>query len=186
MSPEVWSTIFAGATFVVIAATAIAALIQLRHLRASNQLNTLLTLMRMWQAPDLQEHMGYVRSELPRKFKDPDFMAAYAADSISRSEHRELLVADYWEQVGSFMKFGLMDEESWIDVAGAQVYAMWQLLEPIIKAMREVRGPTAFDNFEYAAVRARLWFEKHPDGTYPRGTPRMEQLTVASETKVTE
>jgi len=37
MSPEVLSSIFAGGTFVVIGATAIAALIQLRHLRASNQ-----------------------------------------------------------------------------------------------------------------------------------------------------
>lgn len=183
MSAEIWSAVFAGATFVVIAATAIAALIQLRHLRASNQLNTLLTLMRMWQAPDLQEHMGYVRGELQGKFQDPDFMAAYAADSISRSEHRELLVGDFFEQVGSFMKFGLMDEESWIDVAGAQVTGMWQLLTPVIKAMREVRGPTAFDNFEYAAVRAKLWFEKHPHGTYPSGTPRMEQLEAAGVTK---
>ena len=183
MSPEVWSTIFAGGTFVVIAATAIAALIQLRHLRASNQLNTLLTLMRMWQAADLQEHMGYVRGELQQKFKDPNFMAEFAQRPISRSEHRELLVADYCEQIGAFMKFGLMDEESWLDVAGAQVYAMWQLLEPIIKAMREVRGPTAFDNFEYAAVRARLWFKKYPLGTYPSGTPRMEQLEAVAETK---
>jgi len=183
MSPEVWSATFAGATFVVIAATAIAALIQLRHLRASNQLNTLLTLMRMWQAPDLQEHMGYVRGELQGKLKDPDFVAAYAADSISRREHKELLVADYFEQVGSFMKVGLMDEESWLDVAGAQVTATWQLLEPVIKAMREVRGPTAFDNFEYGAVRAKLYFQKHPDGTYPSGTPRMEQLEAASEQK---
>ena len=106
-------------------------------------------------------------------------MAAYAVGSISRSEHKELLVADFFEQVGSFMKVGLMDEESWLDVAGAQVFVMWQLLEPVIKKIRETRGITAFDNFEYAAVRAKLWFEKHPDGTYPSGTPRMEQLTAA-------
>jgi len=183
MSPEIWSAIFAGATFVVIAATAIAALIQLRHLRASNQLNTLLTLMRMWQAPDLQEHMGYVRGELQGKFKDPEFMAAYAAGSLSRSEHRELLVGDFFEQVGSFMKLGLMDEESWLDVAGVQVYIMWQLLAPVIQAIRDVRGPTAFDNFEYGAVRAKLWSEKHPQGTYPSATPRMEQLEAAAQAK---
>src|ERR1700680_1002918 len=163
MSPEVWSAIFAGATFVVIAATALAALIQVRHLRTSNQLNAFLTLMQMWQAPDLQEQMGYVRGELQPKFKDPRFMAEFAGAPISRIEHRELLVADYWEQIGAFMKFGLMDEGSWLDVAGSQVYVMWQLLEPVIKAIREVRGPTAFDNFEYAAVRAKLWFEKPPE-----------------------
>jgi hypothetical protein len=183
MSPEVWSTIFAGATFIVIAATAIAALIQLRHLRASNQLNTLLTLMRMWQAADLQEHMGYVRGDLQQKIIDPNFMVAFRERALSRNEHRELLVADYWEQIGAFMKYNLMDEQSWIDVARAQVYFAWQSLEPIIKAMRDRYGPSAYENFEFAAVRAKLWLDKHPDGYYPAGTPRMEQLTAAEEIK---
>ena len=183
MSLEVWSTIFAGGTFVVIAATAMAGLIQLRHLRAGNQLNTLLTLMRMWQAPDLQEHMGYVRGELQQKFKDPSFMAEFAEGAISRSEHRELLVADYWEQIGAFMKYHLMDEASWIDVTGTQVYITWQRLEPMIKAVRHTRGPSTYENFEYAAVKAKLWLDKHPNGYYPAGTPRMAELESAAEAK---
>ncbi|MBV8282486.1 MAG: hypothetical protein JO347_10555, partial [Candidatus Eremiobacteraeota bacterium] len=41
MSLELWSTIAAVGTFVVITATAIAAVIQLRHMRSSNQITIL-------------------------------------------------------------------------------------------------------------------------------------------------
>ncbi len=179
MSTELWSTVFAGATFAVIAATAIAALIQLRHLRASNQLNALLTLMQMWNTAELQEHIGYVRGELQQKMTEPNFLDEFVRSPVSRREHSELLVADFWEQVGSFIKYGLMDEQSWLDVASSQIATTWDLLEPAIKAMRQGRGPAAFENFEYAAVRASLWLSRHPEGNYPAGTPRREQLKAA-------
>src|SRR5712692_8555806 len=114
MSTELWSTIFAGATFAVIAATAVAALIQLRHLRASNQLTALLTLMQLWNTPDLQEHIGYMRGEMMQKMKEPSFLDEFAKGPVSRAEHPEILIADFWEQVGAFMKYGLMDEQSWL------------------------------------------------------------------------
>lgn len=182
MSIELWSTIFAGATFVVIAATAIAALVQLRHLRASNQLHALLTLMRMWDQPDMQAHIGYLRGALQQKLKEPAFLAEFArAGSLSRVDHPELLVADFWEQIGAFIKYNLMDERSWLDVAGAQVVNAWDLLEPAIKSTRGAHGLAIFENFEYIAVRARLWAQRHPDGYYPKGTPRMDELRQTQE-----
>jgi hypothetical protein len=176
MHLEAWNTVFAGATFVVIGATAIAALVQLRHLRASNQLNTLLTLMQMWQTPEMQRNVGYVRGALQQDMKDPNFMRAFDEGSVSRSEHKEMLVADFFEQVGTFLKYGLMDERPWIDAAGPQIIITWDRMEPIVKAFRKIWGPVSFENFEYAAVRAKLWFEKYPDGFYPRSTPRMDDV----------
>jgi hypothetical protein len=180
MSTELWSTIFAGATFVVIGATAVAALIQLRHLRASNQLTALLTLMQMWNTPDLQEHIRYMRGELQGKLKDPNFLAEFRRGPVSRAEHPEFLVADFWEQVGSFMKYDLMDESSWLDVASPQIINAWDSLEPAITAGRQRSGLSGFENFEYAAVRARLWFRRYPGGNYPAGTPRMQELKAAN------
>ena len=182
MPAEGWSALFAGATFVVIAATAVAALIQLRHLRASNQLNALLTVMRLWQSPELQEQIGYARGELQKKIHDPAYLAEFATrNSVSRSEHRELLVCDLWEQVGAFMKHGLMDERSLLDVAAPQIYGSWDSLEPVLNSMRAAIGPSVYENFEYAAVRARLWVQKYPDGFYPANTPRMEQVRAMPE-----
>jgi hypothetical protein len=180
VSLELWSAIFSGATFTVIAVTAIAAVVQLRHLRASNQLDALLTLMELWNQPVLQEHFAYVRGELQSKVKDRNFLRELEADlekgPLSRSEHVEFVVADYWEQIGAFLKYQLIDERSWLDVASPQVARSWELMEPELLMIRQRFGPAAYENFEYAAVRARLWLDKYPKGNYPRATPRMAQL----------
>jgi hypothetical protein len=176
MSLELWTVVFSGATFVVIAATAIAALIQLRHMRAGNQLNALLTLLEMWDKPEMQSHIRYMRTTLQEKIKDPKFLAAYEEAGLSRADHPELLVADFWEQIGTFMKYGLIDERSWFDIASAQIGRSWRDLEPVVLAARGTRGPSAFENFEYLAVRAELWVRRSPEGYYPKRMPRMAQL----------
>lgn len=176
MALEVWNTIFSAATFAVIAATAIAALIQLRHMRTGNQLNAMLTLMEMWDTPEMQGHIQYMRTTLQDKLKDPTFLAQYRERGVSRATHQELLVADFWEQIGTFMKYRLVDERAWLDILSPQVLRAWDDLEPAIAAMRERFGPAAFENFEYMAVRARLWQERYPDGVYPAGQPRMADL----------
>jgi hypothetical protein len=183
MPLEVWNTIFAGATFVVIAATAIAAVIQLRHLRSGNQLNALLTLMQMWDTPEMQRHIQYTRTELPEKLKDPAVLAEYEAGGLSRADHPEMLVADFWEQIGTFAKWQLVDERSWLDILADQVVAAWRLLEVPITAMRARAGLSAFENFEYLAARATLWKRRYPDGAYPKGTPRMAELDAAAATR---
>ena len=183
MSLELWNTIFAGATFVVIAATAIAALVQLRHLRNSNELNALLTLMEMWQEPGMQEHIKYTRTTLREKLQDPEYLSQYNKFGLSRVEHPEMLVADFWEQIGTFMKHQLFDESAWLDIAAAQAARSWADLEPIIRTMQAAGGPSAYENFEYLAVRATLWQARHPLGAYPAGLPRMRELTRSNATR---
>ena len=52
MTLEVWSTLASVGTFVVIAATAIAALIQLRHMRGSNQIAVLMDIVERYSAAE--------------------------------------------------------------------------------------------------------------------------------------
>jgi hypothetical protein len=83
----------------VFAATAVAALIQLRHLRASNQLDAMLSIMQVWYEPKLQEHLAYVRSGLQRKLQAEDYLGDLRADiaqgrPVSRAEHPEFFVLD--------------------------------------------------------------------------------------------
>ena len=59
MTFEALSAFAAAGTFFVITATAIAALIRLRHLRVSNQLESLLTLIRMPLEPKLNETFNF-------------------------------------------------------------------------------------------------------------------------------
>jgi len=61
MSQEILSTAAAIGTFVVIAATAIAAVVQLRHLRAQNQLTGLLTVLARVEDPQFNEWVDAAR-----------------------------------------------------------------------------------------------------------------------------
>ncbi len=74
MSIELLSTAASFGTFVVIGATALAAVVQLRHLRASNQLHAMLTLVQMEESPGLEEKLHFVRAALAARMEDADFL----------------------------------------------------------------------------------------------------------------
>ena len=140
----------------------------------------MLTIMELWYDPKVQEHLAYVRGDLQRKLKEQDYVAELKVDiakgPISRAVHPEFYVLDLWDQVGAFLKYGLIDERSLLDIVAPQVLGSWTQLEPVISRMRERYGPSAFENVEYAPARARLWLDRYPDGTYPKHTPRMPEL----------
>ena len=98
------NTLFAALTLVVVAAAAAAAVIQLRHLRASNQLSGLLTVLETWQNAQFQEWMEFVRDELPIRVTEPAFIESLRKVPVNRRVHPELHVCDWYEQVGSYMK----------------------------------------------------------------------------------
>ena len=125
----------------------------------------------------MQKRFRYVNDELPEKLKDPQILATYrAARTLSRAEHPELLLADFFEQIGAYAKWRLFDERSWLDIAGPQITRAWESLEPIITIRRNLAGQAAWENFEHLAVKAELWRDRHPDGNWQRGLPRMVAL----------
>lgn len=178
MTIELWNTLFSAATFVVIAVTAIAATIQLRHLRASNQLNALVTTLEDWQKPEMQAWAQYVRGgELSEKLKDPAYLDSLAGTINDRSLHPWRHIGDYFEQLGVYVKYGLVDKRSYLDVSSRIVLTLYEQMEPCIVKVREVAGSDAiYENFEYLAVLSVLWTKSHPNGAYPHGVPRFQDL----------
>jgi len=70
MSLELINTFVTFGTFVVIAATAIAAIVQLRHARSSNHIAALNELRETTEVPDFQAALYFVQGELSaRKYK---------------------------------------------------------------------------------------------------------------------
>jgi hypothetical protein len=177
MPLEVINTIFAGATFVVIAATAIAAVVQLRHLRASNQLSALVTILQDWQKPQMQGWVRFVREEMPNRLRDPEYLGSLGDKSADRDLHPWLHLCDYYEQLGAYIKFGLVDRRSFLDLGGANVVDFYRTVRPAIERARVLRGSdAAFENFEYLAVLGLEWSKRHPQGTYPARVPRFSEL----------
>lgn len=176
VSTETLNLLLSAATLIVVAAAAYAAIVQLRHLRQSNQINALLEILNQWNQPALQQ--AYVEfSRLSSKLADPAYVALLERPgSLDRGTHQEFLICDFWEQVGTYTKHGLIEERILLDVVNAQVANAWKLVEPAITIMRATRDASVFENFEYLAVRSAQWSRRFPQGTYPAGMPRMADL----------
>lgn len=178
MSLELLNTLASIGTFVVISVTAFAALIQLRHMRSSNQLAGLLHTVVVFEDPEFQRKLAYLRDEFPERMKDPKFLDELRQPgSISRARHPELAIADLWEQTGVYIKYGLVSEEAFMDLAGSMVLGLWNAMAEIIAIRRKVAGEAYYENFEYLASRAVEWHKKHPT-SYPRDTPRLLERGV--------
>jgi hypothetical protein len=172
MSLELWNTIGTVGTFVVITATAVAAILQLRHMQRSNQLSGLLSVLDLLQQPRVHELFDFIRHDLPERMKDPNFRAGLAKVPADRREHPELHLCDVYEQIGSYVRAGLIDEELLVRPNFQNIIMNWNVLQPVIMIVRRKR-PWALVKFVYLAVRAQAWLDRYPKGDWPDGTPRM-------------
>ena len=117
-----------------------------------------------------------MRDDLPAKLEDAAFRNGLAAARIDRRIHVELYVADYWEQIGAYVKHRLIDEGPLLDLAFGQIIEFWEMLLPVTEIRRQRTGPSLYENFEYLAVRARQWSDERPAGSYPKNLPRYAQF----------
>jgi hypothetical protein len=175
VNAEVLNAIFSGLTLVVFVVTAIAAIVQLRHLRSNTSLQGLTMVLQDWQKPEMQAWIRYVRVELPEKLKDPKFCDEFRR-RLDRVHHPELHVCDYWEQCGTYIKYGMIDRVTFLDSSCTTIVRLWESIYPAIAIMRERGGPSVYENFEYLAVLSKQWINSHPNGAYPANMPRWDEL----------
>ncbi|HXW51599.1 MAG TPA: hypothetical protein VEJ41_06370 [Candidatus Acidoferrales bacterium] len=173
MSVELLSAIASIGTLVVITAGSIAAFVQLRHLRRSNQLSGLLSVLELFQQSHFHELINFVRSDLPQRLNDPAFRAGLERLPVDRRVHPELHIADMYEEVGSYVRGGLIDEDQFLLGHWLNVLLYWSLLAPALQLVR-IASPHTFENFEYLAARALRWRERHPGGNYPSALARVD------------
>jgi hypothetical protein len=160
-------------TVVVIGASAVAALIQLRHMRASNELEAVLSLQQDFQSPEVQTALQYVQEQLPLRLQEERYREELAAIGfISVDRHPELVVCNWFTQMGTFLKHGLISESTLMDLYARLIRYYWKSLAPAIAIMRRKRGDGQYSEFEYLALRAAAWLEHHNDGAFPRGVVR--------------
>lgn len=174
MTWEALSAISTFLTLVVISATAVAAVGQLRHMRASNAITGFLGLMDRWSSPHAREVQNYVFSgELARRLQDRAYRDELMRGQADRLTHPEVEYLDLWESLGMFLKMGFFSEEAVMESGGPVALAAWPKLTPVIAIIRRKRAATAYDNFEYLVSRVRMWEASHPQGYFPHGTPHL-------------
>ena len=168
MSADWVSAIAATGTLVVIAATAFAALVQLRHIRAANQLAGLLHFTDAFESDEIQSANAFIERELPQRLHESAFVNGLLEVNTDRREHPELRVCDFMEQQGSYINYGMIDREQYMDLVSAYVTSAWEALKGVVALRRTARNSAAmYENFEFLASMAST--RKRRPQIYPYG-----------------
>jgi len=179
---ELVNTVATLGTFLVIAATAMAAIVQLRHARSSNQIAALNELIEVQQTPDYKAARHFVHTALPEMLKDPAFrfdLSRYANEEKLNSEAEHHIakittIGDFYENMGLLVKRGFIDRDSTLDAWSYHVATEWERLAPVVLRLRRgTAGNALYENFEYLVVLAQDWMATYPKGTYPAGVRRI-------------
>jgi hypothetical protein len=182
MSLEAWAAFAQVATFVVIAATAVASLVQLRHLRAGNQVASVRILLEEYEGADLRDAFHFVRAELARRLEDPKFREELRSGNSDRLTHPEITICNFFDKWGAHYREGAIDRGAFMRQMAGVTVGFWIRLEPAIALMTYPAGVnTAFEAFEYLTVEARKWIARHPNGDYPKGVERIPLADPWSE-----
>jgi hypothetical protein len=159
----------AVATALVIGTSAVAALVQLRHMRASNQLEAILALERDFRSEEIQAALLYVQTDLPEKLKEQTYREGLARRGfIDPQKHPEVVACNWFTTMGTLLKYDLVSNATFMDLFARLITYYWESLSPAIAIMRRSRGEMQYHDFEYLAEEARQWIAKYPAGAFPR------------------
>ncbi len=172
MSFELWTTVGTVGTFFVLAATGLAALIQLRHMRGGNQISALTEVRETMESAQFVAARRFILKELPELLNDPPAAARLRETPLDEEFQQITFIANFFETMGAFVKHGVIDKEMACDMWGYVVEQSWDRLEPVVAIRRAVTDNTIWENFEYLSVLAQDWTTRHPDGAYPKGMRR--------------
>ena len=118
-----------------------AALIQLRHMRASNQLEAILALERDFRSDEIQAALLYVQTELPEKLKEREYREALARRGfIDPKQHPEVVACNWFTTMGTLLKYDLVSDATFMDLFARLIAYYWEQLTPAIAIMRRSRG----------------------------------------------
>ena len=181
MSLLVWNTVASIGTFVVISATAIAALIQLRHMRSSNQIAAITTLQEKLDSERMILARRFVAEQVPKLLSDPAGRSKLGAKIMPPELEGMRDVGNFFDLVGTFVRLGIVDRGIAVSLWDGLALNMWRQLEAVAHIRRIVSAPGIWDGFEYFAVLSADSIARTGGDYYPRGMRRMTLDKRSSE-----
>lgn len=174
MSPEWLTAIGTIGTFVVIAASAIAALVQLRHMRRSNQIAGLDEVRAAMESAEFRKALDFIREDLPRLIDDSALLQKIRTEHKLPPEIAPIrYLANHFEYIGLFVRSGMVDANLACQLWAGLAYDSWVRIAPITSAVRGADNPGIWINFEYLAALSKQYTESGAGTDYPAGVPRM-------------
>ena len=130
----------------VLLAASIAAILQLKDLRLSNQLTTFVHYIKEYNSSEMLEARAWVEAQ---DFSDPVSIDAAATALI---EHRARMVGNFLNGIAQILNAGVIDETKFSHIVVAMpIY--WKRLAPVAKELRRRTGLPVWIDMEYVVYR---------------------------------
>ena len=140
MSLELINTLGTLLTTAIVAATATAALIQLRHMRTSNQIKAMLSIGDRFEDDTFQRAQDIVTDRLQPLLEDPAFRQYHTSHGGGLSSHEvepqfvevrlaAIRIGNSFEELGILVKKGIVDKTLFVDRYCLIVTRNWNCLE---------------------------------------------------------
>jgi hypothetical protein len=173
VSIELLAAIAQVFTALVIAATAIAALVQLQHMRGGNQIATMARFETLDASPIMEDSKRFIVEELAERMKDPAFRQTLSGASFVGDARQLLPVINMYEQMGNYVRHGYIDKDFVLDSYATSILGVWSRINAVLPYVRRSQGADSATSLEYLAALSEQYLSSVGAHIYPRGTPRM-------------
>ena len=186
MTAEYFTALASVVTALVIAATAVAALIQLRHMRSANTLNAMLTLRSTFNEAPFVDAVNRLRGDAAlRALDDPEFCklvlreVGNPSDELRALYRSVMLVANWYEIFGSLVLQRVISMRDIGDNYASVIDLHWGQTQAVIEYMRRKMNDDAYyEMFECLTVFSRNWLRDHPS-VYPPNVPHILERSAS-------
>jgi hypothetical protein len=161
-------------TLLVITATALAAFVQLRHLRTNNVLMVLNDFRETYERPEMRAAYEALPKAVAR-LEDPEARRELENPSSVEWVRPIFPLLRLFETLGSYTNRGVVPRDLLCDMWSPVLLETWTMSAPLIAIMRRTAGPAMFENFEMLAVISERWLDENHE-VYPRNLPRMKLI----------
>lgn len=174
MTPEWLNALASIATLIVVTLTAYAALRQLSHLRAGNQVSAMLPLMEEYQSAEIQASLNYIRSgTMARDLQNADCRAGLMQIPSVGPAREAQLCMNFYEHLGALICAGVLDLELILSHVEGPA-DMWKLSSDYIAIVRRSRGATVFEEFEALVLLERDFEKRNGASRFPKNLKRID------------
>lgn len=160
MSWEIISTAASVVTTLVIAATAIAAVVQIRQLKLATQLEGFLALHQEYASDEMHSSRAYVANELPKKLTNDAYRDELISGSAFAGDHPELILGNFWEKIGTLVRTGMLEPKLYLETGAYRCLEAWSQLETVVE-LRRMREPLQWAGFDHIVALSRDYLEKN-------------------------
>ncbi len=125
---------------------AVAAVVQIKHLRLANQLDCYLRLMHELNSAELVEARRFIEST---DFTNPQALRAATQPELDDRIRR---LATHFQAVACLLNLGVLNEEMFVAHIGTAAL-VWRAVRPVYRIMRERSGTPLLADVEYLVYR---------------------------------